>query len=611
MSGLSTEPGKRGREENGTYIKGRDIKTLEGEGSAQGDGPSKRLWALIKPHMPTLFMAMISMALAGASTAAMAYLIKPLLDDVFFSRDSSRLMFLTLLTVGVFSATGGFTFFQSYLMNKVGYTIVNDLRIRLFSHIQRQSLDYYDEHPSGELISRVVNDVTLIQGSVTQVVTGLVMDLCKVIGLVFVLFTNDWRLALVGLFLIPAAFYPVYRFGQKLRSLATSSQVIMAELIIVLTETFQGVRVVQSYNMTDFEIARFSAECRRNVANLMRAVTVKSLSSSIMEIFGGLCVAAVIWYGGHSVIRGHSTPGTFISFLMALLLLYEPLKRLTRLHNEVQQGLSAATRIFETLDTLPTVTGPIEGYDPGRVKGTIEFRDVSFAYAADREALTDIRLSISPGEVLALVGHSGGGKTSLVNLVPRFYDPTRGSVLLDGIDIRTMDLAALRRQVALVSQEVTLFEGSVRHNIAYGKPEATFSEIVRAAEAALADGFIAELPNGYDEAIGERGGRLSGGQRQRLAIARAILKDAPILILDEATSALDTESEKYVQEALENLMIGRTTLVIAHRLSTIAKADRIVVMKEGRIVEEGGHDDLLKKGGEYSRLYTMQYANHS
>jgi subfamily B ATP-binding cassette protein MsbA len=573
--------------------------------------PTARLWALIRPHLPTLFLAMISMALAGASTAAMAHLIKPLLDDVFFNKDADRLIFLTFLTMGVFGATGAFTFIQSFLMNKVGYTIVNDLRVRLFSHIQRQSLDYYDVHPSGELISRVVNDVTLIQSSVTQVVTSLVMDICKVVGLVLVLFLNDWRLALVGLLLIPGAFYPVSRFGRKLRSLATRSQEIMGSLIIVLTETFQGVRVVQSYNMTDFEIARFSAECRRNVDNLMRAVTVRSLSSSIMEIFGGVCVASVIWYGGRAVIAGQSTPGTFISFMMALLLLYEPLKRLTRLHNEVQQGLSAATRIFETLDTVPTVKTPAGGLVTGRVKGAITFQNVSFAYDPEREALADINLSVSPGEVLALVGHSGGGKTSLVNLVPRFYDPTKGAVLLDGLDIRTMDLTALRGQVALVSQDVTLFEGSVRHNIAYGNPEAPFEEIVLAAKAALADGFIAELPNGYDENIGERGGRLSGGQRQRLAIARAILKDAPILILDEATSALDTESEQYVQRALENLMIGRTTLVIAHRLSTIAKANRIVVLKEGRIVEEGDHDDLLRLGGEYHRLYSLQFKDHN
>jgi subfamily B ATP-binding cassette protein MsbA len=565
------------------------------------------LRALIRPHAPILILAMISMALAGASTSGMAYLIKPLLDDVFFSKDRERLLFLTFLTMGVFSATGAFTFFQSYLMNKVGYTIVNDLRVRLFSHIQRQSLDYFDSHPSGELISRVVNDVTLIQSSVTQVVTGLVMDVCKVVGLVFVLFNNDWRLALVGLVLMPAAFLPISRFGRKLRKLATDSQVIMGSLIIVLTETFQGVRVVQSYNMTDFELTRFSSECRRNVDNLMRAVTVRSLSSSVMEIFGGLCVAAVIWYGGHSVIKGHSTPGTFISFMMALLLLYEPIKRLTRIHNEVQQGLSAAARIFETLDTPPTITSPGDGLVPGRVKGAITFRDVSFSYAKDREALSGVNLSVSPGEVLALVGHSGGGKTSLVNLVPRFYDPTKGAVLLDGIDIRSMDLAALREQVALVSQDVTLFDGSVRHNIAYGRPEAGLEEIVKAAKAALADGFIAELPDGYDENIGERGGRLSGGQRQRLAIARAILKDAPILILDEATSALDTESEKYVQAALENLMIGRTTLVIAHRLSTIAKADRIIVLKEGRVIEEGGHDDLIRMGGEYHRLYNLQF----
>ncbi|MDR0355937.1 MAG: lipid A export permease/ATP-binding protein MsbA [Deltaproteobacteria bacterium] len=575
--------------------------------SIQERTPVSRLLGMLRPHWLKLGLAVISMALAGASTAGMAYLIKPLLDNVFFESRSSMLMPLTLLTLGVFTATGVFTFLQSYLMNKIGYTIVNDLRVKLFSHIQKQSLQYHDEHPSGELISRVVNDVTLIQSSVTQVVTGLVMDLCKVVGLVVVLFSRDWRLALIGLLLMPAAVAPISRFGRKLRRLATDSQVIMGSLIVVLTETFQGVRMVQSYNMTEFEIARFSQECRRNVDNLMRSVTVRSLSSSVMEIFGGLCLSAVIWYGGHSVIMGESTPGTFFSFMTAILLLYEPLKRLTRLHNEFQQGLSAAVRIFETLDSIPAIISPPPGHVIKRARGAIDFSNVHFAYEAGREALSGINLSIKPGEVLALVGHSGGGKTSLVNLVPRFYDPTKGAILLDGQDIRTADLRSLREQIALVSQDVTLFDASVRHNIAYGRLSASFEEIEAAAKAALADGFIAELPGGYEENIGERGGRLSGGQRQRLAIARAILKDAPILILDEATSALDTESEKYVQAALENLMQGRTTLVIAHRLSTIVRADRIVVLKEGRIAEEGRHEDLMKLNGEYHRLYSLQF----
>jgi subfamily B ATP-binding cassette protein MsbA len=590
-------------------------RKLAGFKSARG-----RLLALLKPHRLKLFLAVVSMSLAGASTAGMAYLIEPLLNHVFFKGDSSLLWPLSLLTFGVFAATGIFTFLQSYLMNKVGYTIVNDLRVRLFAHIQRQSLGYHDRHPSGELVSRVVNDVALIQSSVTQVVTGLVMDVCKVLGLVAVLFARDWRLALMGLAAMPLAVAPIVRFGRSLRKLATNSQLIMGSLVVVLSETIQGVRVVQSYNMTDFEIKRFARECRRNVDNLMRAVTVRGLSSAVMEIFGGLCLSAVIFYGGRSVIMGGSNPGTFFSFMTAILLLYEPLKRLTRIHNEIQQGVSAAVRIFDTLDAVPSIVAPPGGLRPAATSGLVEFRDVRFSYdgagAPDgggagpgREALAGVTLAVSPGEMVALVGQSGGGKTSLVNLVPRFYDPTSGGVYLDGRDVRTLDLAFLRGQVALVSQDVTLFEASVRHNIAYGNLSASLEQVEAAARAALADEFVRALPGGYDENIGERGGRLSGGQRQRLAVARAILKNAPVLILDEATSALDTESEKHVQAALENLMRGRTTLVIAHRLSTVVRADRIVVLKAGRVVEEGRHDDLMALRGEYHRLYSLQFAD--
>jgi subfamily B ATP-binding cassette protein MsbA len=551
---------------------------------------------------------MLSMGFAALSTAGMAWLIKPLLDQVFFKQDLSLLNGLTLVTLAVYSSTGVFSFFQSYFMNKVGYTVVNELRVRLYSHIAGQSLVFFHRHSSGELIGRVVNDVSLIQSSVTQVVTGMVLDVCKVAGLMAVLALRDPLLALIGVFAMPVAVWPIARFGRRLRRLATGSQLIMGRLITVLTETLQGVRAVQSNNRTDYEIRRFAGECRNSVDNLMRAVTVKSLSSSVMEIVGGVCVAAVIWHGGRSVIAGTSTPGTFFSFMTALLLLYEPLKRLTRLHNEAQQGLSAARRIFDILDTPPAVASPESPLKLERLRGEIEFRDVSFSYEPGRPALAGISLRIPQGSLTALVGPSGGGKTTLANLLPRFYDPDEGEVLIDGAPVSRMDLTFLRSQIALVSQETTLFDASARHNIAYGRPGATDAEIRAAADAALATAFIEELEGGFEGSVGEMGMKLSGGQRQRLAVARAILKDAPILVLDEATSALDAESERYVQEALDVLTEGRTTLVIAHRLSTVRRADRIVVVKGGRIVEDGDHESLLALGGEYFRLHATQFA---
>ncbi|MDR0548962.1 MAG: ATP-binding cassette domain-containing protein [Deltaproteobacteria bacterium] len=567
-----------------------------------------RLMGLIRPYRPKLLLAILFMLLAAGSTATMAWLIQPLLDHVFTNRDASLLNSLTILTLSVYTLTGIFSFAQSYAMNQVGYNIVNDLRVELYARIQGQSLGYFQAHHSGELVSRVVNDVALIQSSVTTVVTGLIMDLGKVAGLITVLFLQDSLLASVGILILPLTLYPIIKFGRRLRSLSTKSQIIMASLIRVLTETFQGVRMIQSYNMTGHEIKRFAGECRKNVENLMRSVTVKSLSSSIMEIVGGFCLAAVIWYGGYAVINGTSTPGAFFSFMTALLLLYEPLKRLTRLNNEFQQGLAAARRIFEALDAKPTIVSPSQPIIPEKALGRLDFEDVTFGYDPDRPVLKDLNLTVKVGETVALVGPSGGGKTSLVNLAPRFHDPQAGRVLLDGHDLRDLDLAWLRAQIALVSQEITLLDEAARHNIAYGRLNASFEEVKAAALAAKALDFVTALPNGFETNVGEGGHSLSGGQRQRLAIARAILKNSPILILDEATSALDTESEKIVQAALDNLMRDRTTLVVAHRLSTVVKADRIVFIKDGRIAESGDHQSLMAQKGEYYRLYNLQFA---
>ncbi|MBF0528015.1 MAG: lipid A export permease/ATP-binding protein MsbA [Deltaproteobacteria bacterium] len=566
----------------------------------------KRLLVLIRPHWWRLFLAMICMGMVAASTSAVAYLIKPLLDEVFIARDVDKLKLIPGAVLIIYLLKGFFYFGQSYSMNYVGMTIVNDLRVRLYSHMQIMSLSFFHKNSSGSLISRLLNDVSLIQSAVTTVVTGAIMDAFTIVGLMFVIFYRDWKLAIIGLFVLPLAVYPIYYFGRRLRSLATDGQVIMADLTDILTETFQGVRIVKAFNMEDFENSRFAEACRQTVANIMRSVNIRSFSSQMMEALGGLCVAGIIWYGGFSVIRGESTPGSFISFITALLLLYEPIKRVTRLNESIQQGIAAAERIYDILDLEPEIKDHEKAIVLPPVAGEIEFRGVTFGY--ERElVLKNIDLKVRRGEILAIVGVSGGGKTTLVNLIPRFHDVKAGAILIDGHDVREVTMKSLRAQVGIVSQHVILFNDTIGHNIAYGSSGKSQQEIESAARASYAHDFIMATPLGYDTVIGERGVRLSGGEQQRLAIARALLKNAPILILDEATSSLDTESELAVQGALENLMRGRTTLVIAHRLSTIRDADRIIVIADGQIVEEGNHEQLMAINGEYRRLYELQF----
>jgi subfamily B ATP-binding cassette protein MsbA len=568
----------------------------------------KRLMKLVKPHWWRLLLAMICMGLVAACTAGVAYLIKPLLDEVFIARDLAKLKVIPGLVLVVYVAKGVFFFFQAYWMNFVGMTIVNDLRVALYTHMNRLSLSFFHKHPSGLLISRITNDVHLIQSAVTNVVTGLIMDVFTIIGLVFVVFYRDWKLAIIGLFVMPLGLYPIIYFGRRLRHLATDGQKVNADLTSILTETFHGIRIVKAFNMQNYENNRFIKECRKAVNIVMRTVTIRSISSPLMESLGGFCVAGIIWYGGYAVIKGESTPGSFISFMTALLLLYEPVKRVTRMNVSIQQGVSAGERVFQILDIEPEIQDKPGAVDlpPVRTEG-VEFRDVYFGYEDEENVLKGINLKVKPSEVLAIVGVSGGGKTTLVNLIPRFYDVREGSVLVDGHDVRDVTVKSLRDQIAIVSQRVILFNDTVRHNIAYGNLDKSEEEIIAAAKASYAHDFITAMPKGYDTIIGEHGVRLSGGEQQRVAMARALLKNAPILVLDEATSSLDTESELAVQRALENLMRGRTTFVIAHRLSTVRNADRIIVISKGRIVEEGNHETLLERDGEYRRLYDIQF----
>ncbi len=567
-----------------------------------------RLLAQVRPYWGRLAVAMVMMILVSAATSGMAYMVKPVMDDIFVARDRTMLYLVPLVVIILYVVKGGCSYGQSYLMQYVGQRIITQYRIDLYAHLQKLSLSYYDRVPTGELMSRITNDVNQIQGAVSSVVTGLLRELFTVFGLIVVLFWRDWFLAIFAVGVFPICAIPLVKFGRRLRKISHRSQETMADVSVLLHETISGARIVKGFCREEHEIERFSREAFRLFALRMKDVSTRAISSPLMEFLGGIAIAGILFYGGWQVIEGRSTPGTFFSFLTALIMLYEPVKHLSGLNNDIQNGLASASRVYAVLDTKPEILDLPEAVELPRLRQGIEFRGVGFSYRPGESVLEQIDLTVPVGQVLALVGSSGGGKTTLVNLLPRFYEVSQGAILIDGVDIRQATLHSLRGQIAIVTQQIVLFNDSVKNNIAYGRPEATMAEIEAAAEAAYALDFIKHLPQGFDTNIGEAGVLLSGGERQRLSIARALLADRPILILDEATSSLDTESEMYVQKALENLMQGRTTFVIAHRLSTIQRADRILVMSGGRIVEQGQHQDLLAQGGLYHRLYQMQFA---
>jgi subfamily B ATP-binding cassette protein MsbA len=552
---------------------------------------------------------MVCMIFVSAASAASAFLVKPVLDDVFFKKDLTMLKLIPLAIVALFILKGVFDYGQAYLMSFVGQRIITDLREKVYHHLHSLALPFFTKNPTGVLMSRIMNDVNLVQGAVTDAVTGLLKDIFTIIGLVFVIFYRDWRLALIALVVFPVAVYPIVKFGRKLRSYSTRTQMTLADLSTMLLETISGNRIVKAFNMEEYERKRFSKMNEKLFRIMLKSLRVRAVSHPLMETLGGLGIAAIVFYGGYNVIQGTATPGTFFSFLTALMMLYEPVKRLSNVNNSIQQGLAGASRIFEILDTVPEIRNKPGALDLARIREGIEFQNVSFKYEEDW-VLKNINLKIRAGEVVAFVGSSGGGKTTLANLVPRFYDVNSGRILIDGVDIRDLTVESLRGKIAIVTQQTILFNDTVEQNIAYGNIGEPHEKIVAAAEAAYAHNFIRNLSEGYRTLIGEQGVKLSGGERQRVSIARALLKNAPILILDEATSSLDSESEVEVQKALEFLMQGRTTLVIAHRLSTIRKADRIIVISNGEIVEEGTHEELLERDGEYRKLFLLQFINN-
>ncbi len=571
------------------------------------------VWRLVRdfmrPHAARILVAFALMGIAAGSTALRAWLMQPVLDRIFVGRDASLLLAIAGAALGLALAKGVADYGQAVLMTRVGQRVIADVQKALFTRLMRADLAYFHARPTGTLVSRFTNDAAALRSAAANVLGGIGKDALTVVFLLGVMFYQDWLLALVSFFVFPLAIRPIVAIGRRMRRVSANTQAEIGQLTTLLSQTFQGARLVKAYGMEAYEEGRAAGLFERLFGLVERAARTRSRASPMMETLGGAAIAVVILYGGHQVISGARTPGAFFSFITALLLAYQPLKSLANLNASLQEGLAAAQRIFQVLDVEPTIRD-LPGARPLSVAGgEIRFDQVRFGYAPGAVALDGITLTVPAGHRVALVGASGAGKSTILNLIPRFFEVEEGGIAIDGQDIRAVSLASLRAAIALVTQEVTLFDDTVRANIAYGRFGAPAPAIEAAAQAAGADAFIRALPDGYDTQVGEHGVRLSGGQRQRIAIARAMLKDAPILLLDEATSALDTESERHVQAALRSLMRGRTTLVIAHRLSTVQGADLICVVDRGQIVESGRHAQLLAQSGLYARLYAMQFAD--
>jgi len=568
----------------------------------------KRLFTYARPYRGWLLVSWLATFGYAAAGALLAYMVKPIFDRVLIrSVDVGQVAAIIVL---LYVVKGFCSYLSTTLVASVGQRAVTDLRNALYEHVLNQSFTFLSRNSTGSLMSHITTDVEKIQNAVSEMAGDLLKEGLSVVGFMVILFVQDWRLAIFSLFGMPLAIHPLVLLGRHLRASNETSLRRWRDISEILQETISGFRIVKAFGMEGFEIARFRRAASRLFNVNMRITKTGAILPPLMEGVGGLALIGALSYGSHAIATGRLTPGAFSSFLAALFAMYTPVKRLSRVNATLQGALAAGTRIFDVLDTHQEVREAPGALALGRMRQQVEYREVGFRYAdGDGDVLRRVSFEARPGEVVAIVGTSGAGKTTLVNLLPRFYDVTEGSILIDGVDVKKATLKSLRDQIGLVTQETVLFNDTVRANIAYGLQDVDEARVESAARAALAHDFILDLPRRYDTVIGERGSRLSGGQRQRIAIARAILKDPPILILDEATSALDVESERLVQEALANLMKGRTTLVIAHRLATVRKADRIVVLDGGEIREVGSHDELLRKpGGIYNRLHELQFA---
>ncbi len=568
----------------------------------------RRSLVYFAPYKLLIIAAFAALGIVALSTAGAAYLVQPALDEIFIKKDSSALMFVPLLLIGVFLAKGVGLFIQKFLMSYCGLKVLERLRYELYAKIICLPVDFFGETRVGMLMSRIINDVNLISSSLPELIR-IIQHSLTMIGLIGMVVYRDAKLAFWACLVFPLAVYPVIYFGRKLRKVGRNYQSKIADISSHLQETFNGLRVVKAFATEELEKEKFAQASAKLVKIGVKGKVYNQLSSPIMELIGAVGAGLVIWYGGNEVIAGNRTPGEFFSFMTALVMLYDPFKSISQANNTIQQALAGAERVFEILDSeeLRQETGGDHVYAPPFT--SLSFRDITFCYPGVSEpALKNITLDIRAGERVALVGQSGSGKTTLAHLIPRFHDSGQGEILLNDRPLREYALPSLRANIGIVSQEPFLFNLTVRENIAYGHPEVDAEKIKDAARAAYAHDFIMELPQGYETIVGEKGVKLSGGQKQRLTIARAIIKNPSLLILDEATSALDTQSERIVQQALENLMRNRTSIIIAHRLSTILDADRIVVMNKGEILSIGDHARLMQSCPTYQNLYRLQFS---
>lgn len=557
----------------------------------------------IRPHLGVVFWSLVLMLISAAMTGAMAKLMEPIIDKVFSDKSQSMLWPVAISVLLVFVLRGAAVYGQTVLMNTLSQRVVSDMQRDMFSHLIRADLAFFHNNQSGQLMSRFISDVALIRTAVTESLTGLGKNTFTVMFLVGVMFYQDWKLALISLFVFPVSAYTVMLLGKKIRKAAMNTQSSIGDLTGMLGQAFQGARHIKSYGMEGFETERVHGTIEKIYKYMNRSFRISAILAPIGELLSGLAIVTIIVYGGTQVMAGQSTAGKLFSFIAAFIMAFEPMKRLARLSNIMQMGLAALDRLFGVMDKKPEITDRADAHQLDAQTPTVAFENVSFTYADGTDALHDVSFVAPAGKTIALVGESGAGKSTILNLLPRFYDVTGGAIRIGGSDIRDVTLQSLRSSMALVSQEVAIFSDTLRDNIAYGRPDATEEQVIEAAKLAAAHEFIMELPEGYATRVGENGVKLSGGQRQRISIARAMLRNAPILLLDEATSALDATSERLVQIALERLQKGRTTIVVAHRLSTIMNADIIYVMSHGRIIESGSHAQLLSSGGAYARLY--------